>query len=709
MISKVNNLIDTGTDPKEVAVVTFTRKAAGEIRSRLSRKEVTIGTIHHLAREVWRRSGRTPRPLSRMDNGPARVRQIGDWIGEACMDDPELTLELETRREVLRRSNAGSTAAIPVQTLGLARLAIAMKMIGLAVSVSDKGVQIWLPKQGNQDLKIINCESSGGDIRIPPATLVWWQKEGQTLARIAERTAQVVGLSTHELDELRMRPRAPHEARKGTKTEWLALVGEIKGWMDVLRTNPDAEDPAARNSLGPGALAQLGEGMLIRYQLELKKERATDHDGYVLAGTNVAKRPEFKSPWSWLLVDEYQDVNPAQETFVRTIANSPTRNGTVRVWCVGDDWQAIFGFQNASVQLMQSFGEKYPGAEICRLEQTYRFGQALADAAGSIIAGSSAGIPKKIRGHPELNEHDIAIRIVSTDLKMAGMDRYGPEQNATGAILAIIDQIGKYDSKSDLLVIARNNASVEDSMKSMRDRAERTVRRWTKDPHTAPDGMFDRNEQEMFEKACEIAMMQVTGLDHARIHAKARENAVQVRLDVLTVHGAKGLEAEDVIVVDPGTSETPQDRAVRVREATLDLFRAYPHEMEREEARIWYVALTRAKSRAWIVVRGGGWPAARQVRMLVENARTQDLQVEENGLPDVCGGYLDPTICPSCGKGYLVLTPGGMQTWARCSRTRKCRYKEPACEICGQGILHKENGINVCSTAICREREQGGT
>ena len=705
MVTKVNRLLDTGTEPGRIAVVTFTRKAAAEIRGRLRRRTVTVGTIHHLAREVWRRTGRARRPLSQMDDGPRRVRQIGAWIAHECREDPELMLELETRREALRRAGAGSHAPIALPTLTIARVAIALRMLGLHATGAEGRLVAWLPGTGPAKRRYVHCEDAGGDVRLSAPALRMWQREGRTLERIAERIAPAFDTTPDELKGMRTTGRDPKNTRNGTTNEWLALIGEVKAWMDVIRTTPDIDRAAERSGVGAMGVACLGQRMIQRYERALEREGATDHDGHVLGGIEVAGEEDFRNPWDWILVDEYQDVNPAQETFIHTLANARREGGggPVRIWCVGDDWQAIFGFQNASVELMRGFCERHREATVHRLEQTYRFGQALADAAGSIVESLDAGLEKRIRGRETDPgaEPGASVRIVSTDLTAIGTAQYREEHNATGAILAVLDEIATMPNAEDVLIISRNNASVEDSTEALLTRTERTVRRWTRDPHTAPNGIFEQSEDEMWAKAMEIAMVETRGLMHKRVKDQARRRELKVRLDVQTVHGAKGLEARDVIIVDPGLPDTPADRAIRMREATLDLFRVHPYELDKEEARIWYVAITRAKSRCWIVVRGGGHPASPQVRTLVEESRKRGLSVLENAIPKHCGGYLDPVPCPQCARGYLNVIHGTLDSWVRCSRHPRCRYREDTCRDCMRGLLRPSGSGWVCSRASC--------
>ena len=71
----------------------------------------------------------------------------------------------------------------------------------------------------------------------------------------------------------------------------------------------------------------------------------------------TAKRPDLL-PWRHVIVDEYQDVNPAQAAFVHALT-TPKRPGArgargATLIGVGDDWQAIFGFQGGNASLIRT-------------------------------------------------------------------------------------------------------------------------------------------------------------------------------------------------------------------------------------------------------------------------------------------------------------------------------------------------------------------
>ncbi len=109
-----------------------------------------------------------------------------------------------------------------------------------------------------------------------------------------------------------------------------------------------------------------------------------------LAVPAVAER--MRARFDYVLVDEYQDTNPIQESILRAL--TPTGAGLT---AVGDDAQAIYGFRAATVDNILGFPERFdPPAEVVTLERNYRSTQPLLAAANAVIALSRRGYDKQL-------------------------------------------------------------------------------------------------------------------------------------------------------------------------------------------------------------------------------------------------------------------------------------------------------------------------
>jgi DNA helicase-2/ATP-dependent DNA helicase PcrA len=108
------------------------------------------------------------------------------------------------------------------------------------------------------------------------------------------------------------------------------------------------------------------------YEDELRDAAAFDFDDLVAAATfalerDGALRTEMRRRVRHLLVDEYQDTDPAQERFLSRLSTPPHD-----VCVVADPQQSIYAFRGAAPEQVQQFVERWPNAGIIRLEQNYR-------------------------------------------------------------------------------------------------------------------------------------------------------------------------------------------------------------------------------------------------------------------------------------------------------------------------------------------------
>lgn len=92
-----------------------------------------------------------------------------------------------------------------------------------------------------------------------------------------------------------------------------------------------------------------------------------------------------------VLVDEYQDTNPAQAALVAAFASV---HGNVMA--VGDDAQSIYGFRGADLRNILTFDEQFPGARLLKLEQNYRSTQPILDLANHVLARAQRKYDKQL-------------------------------------------------------------------------------------------------------------------------------------------------------------------------------------------------------------------------------------------------------------------------------------------------------------------------
>jgi DNA helicase-2/ATP-dependent DNA helicase PcrA len=129
----------------------------------------------------------------------------------------------------------------------------------------------------------------------------------------------------------------------------------------------------------------------------LRKAAALDFDDLLLRAVDLLSgHPEVRAAWNsrlqYLMVDEFQDTNRAQEELVRLLAG-PRQN----ICVVGDEDQSIYGWRGAKAGNLKRFTEDFPGAKIIRLEENYRSTQTILDAAAAVVENNPGRLGKQLQ------------------------------------------------------------------------------------------------------------------------------------------------------------------------------------------------------------------------------------------------------------------------------------------------------------------------
>ena len=140
----------------------------------------------------------------------------------------------------------------------------------------------------------------------------------------------------------------------------------------------------------------------IRYAERCRQANAMDFDDllvqtWVLFGKNEEVRQKYVEKFGFVLVDEYQDTNYAQQQIVYQLTKERQK-----VCVVGDDAQSIYSFRGANIDNILNFQSQYNNAKLFKLEQNYRSTQLIVQAANSLIRRNERQIPKNVFSK---NEH----------------------------------------------------------------------------------------------------------------------------------------------------------------------------------------------------------------------------------------------------------------------------------------------------------------
>lgn len=128
----------------------------------------------------------------------------------------------------------------------------------------------------------------------------------------------------------------------------------------------------------------------------LKAANAVDFDDLITLPVKIFEKfPEtlkkYRDQYRYILVDEYQDTNHAQYTFINLLAGS-----NKNIFAIGDPDQAIYGWRHADFRNILNFERDYPDAKVIKLEENYRSTQNILSAAHEIISKNIERKEKKL-------------------------------------------------------------------------------------------------------------------------------------------------------------------------------------------------------------------------------------------------------------------------------------------------------------------------
>ncbi len=116
------------------------------------------------------------------------------------------------------------------------------------------------------------------------------------------------------------------------------------------------------------------------------------------------KEDSYVEKFKYLFVDEYQDINPIQEEFIKTLSEYMDM-----LFVVGDDDQSIYGWRGANVQNILTFKDRYDNVSVHRLLVNFRSTKAIVETANNFIQSTIPveRLPKSITYHADGNIQDL--------------------------------------------------------------------------------------------------------------------------------------------------------------------------------------------------------------------------------------------------------------------------------------------------------------
>ena len=166
-------------------------------------------------------------------------------------------------------------------------------------------------------------------------------------------------------------------------------------------------------------------------------------------------RYTFAEKYQYIMIDEYQDTNNAQNEILELIVNA---NDSQNILVVGDDDQSIYRFQGANLENMLHFSKKYKETQVLVLTENYRSVQSIINCSQKIIVNNTTRIVRYI---PNISK---SLHAARTD---EGKIQFFAYQNEFTEKISILECIKNHIEtqgrpENEFAVIVRTNKEVEE-------------------------------------------------------------------------------------------------------------------------------------------------------------------------------------------------------------------------------------------------------
>ena len=463
------------------------------------------------------------------------------------------------------------------------------------------------------------------------STYSWEQSEGRLLEALAEKIAPHVEIN----------PRPPLEiydrvTEMGAVDSFTSLLGTFlkhfkSGNYSVERCLEKAEK--LKLTKPAGAFLRIFEAVFEEYQKRL--DGRIDFEDMVSRATEHVESGRYSSPFKHILVDEFQDISEGRARLIKALK---ARHQDARMFAVGDDWQSIYRFAGSDIHIMRHFGETFGGTyngetgihRTVDLGRTFRSVDKIALPARKFVLRNPAQLKKTVV--PAGQADTPAIHVVWT--------RKADEKERLNETLALLEDTAPAEDRAPSVLLL---------------------------------GRYRRLRPDM---------------------PKLSRQFPKLNLTYKTIHAAKGLEADHVILLGANRATNGFPSEI-VDDPLLSLVSPEAEPFEHaEERRVMYVAMTRAR-KSFTMLAAESRPSVFVTELLESEGAVLD------ALGDEC--LTQTHICGECEGRLIQAKSQADRVWYMCEHHKLCGNRLPACTACGIGLPRRETSPDTKSCSHCGE------
>jgi DNA helicase-4 len=205
------------------------------------------------------------------------------------------------------------------------------------------------------------------------------------------------------------------------------------------------------------AAAFLFDPIYEAYQQLLRDTDTIDFDDMISRAIGYVEAGRYRSPYSYILVDEFQDISANRARLVKALLNQYPDSG---LFCVGDDWQSIYRFTGSDVTITREFEEHFGDTVTSVLDRTFRFNNKIGSVASQFVMQNPTQIAKQIQSHQVIDQ--AAVSLIKTNQDQFGLKAALSAINAKAGANASVLILARFSfRKPDLPYLKRQYPNLE--------------------------------------------------------------------------------------------------------------------------------------------------------------------------------------------------------------------------------------------------------
>jgi DNA helicase-4 len=198
------------------------------------------------------------------------------------------------------------------------------------------------------------------------------------------------------LDELKSSGSSPWQGFIDLLLRFLNLFKEGQFSFSDLLASPQRIDMGRTQ-----AFIALFKPVYTAYEAHLKEQQEMDFSDMIAEATTALQEGQFHHRYDYVLVDEFQDLSGGRGKLLKALL--ATRDN-MRLFAVGDDWQAIYRFNGSDLRFFTRFDHQFSPAKMLPLDKSYRFNNRIHELSSTFVTRNPAQLKKEITTHVQV-EH----------------------------------------------------------------------------------------------------------------------------------------------------------------------------------------------------------------------------------------------------------------------------------------------------------------